>query len=113
MVLGLSAVDEVVGGVLLGCDSNVGGGGGLLLGCNDWGSTLVQVADWGEGYVLLLRRVMVEWVWRWRCEISLSCSLGGDVGWWRSRLGCGGVVVVVDVCPSPVKEPSYWFFFFR
>ena len=32
---GLSAMDEVVGGLLLGCNSNVVVAGGLLLGCKD------------------------------------------------------------------------------
>ena len=105
-------MDEVVGGLLLGCDSNVVVVGGLLLVCKDWGSELVQVADWGEGYALLLRLVMVEWVRKWRCEIGLSCSLGGDVSRWKCRIGCGSVVVVVVACPGPVNKPFYWFFFF-
>ena len=46
MVLGLDAVDEVGGGLVLGRDSNVVVVvGGLLLVCKDWGLELVQVAD--------------------------------------------------------------------
>ena len=81
------AVVEVVGGLLLECGSKVEVVGDLLLGCRVWSSELVQDVDWGEGYALLLRRVIVEWVARWgRCEICLAWSLGGNVCWWKSRI---------------------------
>ena len=57
-------MDEVVGGLLLGLGAMVGIVGGLILGCRVWSSELVQDVDWGEGYTLLLRRVIVEWVGR-------------------------------------------------